>query len=130
MVKDGKPRLIDFQGARFGPIQYDLASLLIDPYVQLPDPVQERLLKYCIDNLSARAVLDRHGFIAGYRHAALARNLQILGAFGFLTRIKGKPAFTRYIRPALDILIRNLSRSETDEFPALHFTAHTARKLL
>ena len=28
--------LLDFQGMRFGPPAYDLASLLIDPYVSIP----------------------------------------------------------------------------------------------
>ena len=30
------PCFIDFQGMRFGPAAYDLASLLCDPYVELP----------------------------------------------------------------------------------------------
>lgn len=32
MLKDGRVRIIDFQGARLGPLGYDLASLLLDPY--------------------------------------------------------------------------------------------------
>ena len=36
--------LIDFQGARLGPPQYDLASLLLDPYVNLPLTIQEGLV--------------------------------------------------------------------------------------
>jgi NDP-sugar pyrophosphorylase family protein len=35
LVRHGKYYVIDFQGARLGPLQYDLASLLIDPYVKL-----------------------------------------------------------------------------------------------
>jgi len=36
MFKDNEFYIIDFQGGRIGPVQYDLASLLIDPYVALP----------------------------------------------------------------------------------------------
>ncbi len=44
MVHRAGLRLIDFQGMRFGPPAYDLASLLIDPYVKLPNRMQDRLL--------------------------------------------------------------------------------------
>ena len=36
MVCQGRLRVIDFQDARLGPCQYDLASLLYDSYVVLP----------------------------------------------------------------------------------------------
>ncbi|HYR03646.1 MAG TPA: phosphotransferase, partial [Syntrophobacteria bacterium] len=39
MVKEGRLYVIDFQGSRKGPSQYDLAALLLDPYVQLPEPL-------------------------------------------------------------------------------------------
>ena len=48
-------------------------------------------------------------FKIGYDCCALARNLQILGAFGYLSRVKGKTGFTAYIRPALAGLKRRLS---------------------
>ena len=35
MIKNGRIRVIDFQGGRLGPLGYDLAALLIDPYVNL-----------------------------------------------------------------------------------------------
>lgn len=38
----GRYGLVDFQGARLGPAQYDLASLLHDPYVQLPWSLRQR----------------------------------------------------------------------------------------
>jgi len=44
MLKGELLYLIDFQGARLGPPQYDLAALLLDPYVQLPEPLQKELL--------------------------------------------------------------------------------------
>lgn len=128
MMKAGKPYIIDFQGARLGPIQYDLASLLIDPYVALPESVQGRLLEYGIDRLAARTFVDHHRFRIGYAYTALARNLQILGAFGFLTKVKKKPAFGDYIRPALETLIQNLSVTGIPEFPALLDVARSARE--
>ena len=45
MIKDRKAFIIDFQGARLGPPTYDLASLLIDPYVNIPEEYQIRFCK-------------------------------------------------------------------------------------
>ena len=43
---NGKIKIIDFQGGRLGPLGYDLASLLIDPYAQLPEQLQHELLEH------------------------------------------------------------------------------------
>ena len=43
MLKDNQVYFIDFQSARTGPLQYDLASLLIDPYVRLGQTLQAEL---------------------------------------------------------------------------------------
>lgn len=110
MVRNGQFYLIDFQGGRIGPIQYDLASLLIDPYVQLPMPVRETLLEYCINRLAAGAPIDAERFRVGYRYCCITRNLQILGAFGFLSRIKKKTFFAHYIPAAFATLKENLEQ--------------------
>ena len=54
--------MIDFQGGRLGPLQYDLASLLIDPYVALPRNLQEVLLKDYMEKLSRRMPVDPSDF--------------------------------------------------------------------
>jgi aminoglycoside/choline kinase family phosphotransferase len=109
--RDG-PWFIDFQGARPGPVQYDLAALLIDPYVELPLPVRQRLLNYAARRLGA----DPDRFLEGYAYCALSRNLQVLGAFGFLSRVKGKTFFEAYIPAAVRALQQNL-----DALPARGF---------
>jgi NDP-sugar pyrophosphorylase family protein len=58
MVKNSRLYAIDFQGGRIGPIQYDLASLLIDPYVNLDPDIQSRMLAFCIQALSRRMPVD------------------------------------------------------------------------
>lgn len=119
MQKNGQFYLIDFQGSRIGPIQYDLASLLIDPYVQLPLWMQDELLEYGFARLAAAgAAVSRVDFYAGYRYCALTRNLQMLGAFGYLSRVKAKTYFDTFIPPALKTLRENLGRTP-GEFPRL-----------
>lgn len=117
MIKDRKPYFIDFQGGRIGPIQYDLASLLIDPYVALPRHVQDQLLDYCFDKLSSYIHIDKKRFCLCYKYCAITRNLQILGAFGYLSRVKGKTYFERFIPAAIESLKYNLSAVEDTQFP-------------
>jgi len=122
MIKDGKPYFIDFQGGRTGPIQYDLASLLIDPYVALPCHVQDQLLDYCVDKLSSYIHIDKKRFCLCYKYCAITRNLQILGAFGYLSRIKGKTYFEQFIPAATESLKYNLSAVEDTQFSRLKST--------
>ena len=119
LVKDGNYYFIDFQGARFGPMQYDLASVLIDPYVELPRALQLRLLNYYVNRLSDFIAVDADEFLDAYVYSAMNRNLQILGAFGFLTRVKGKRGFETYIPPAISSLKARLRIIEQSECPKL-----------
>lgn len=127
MVHGDRLWVIDFQGARTGPLQYDLASLLIDPYAELSAELQERLLQAAIQRIRQRYPVEPEAFQTGYRYCAVTRNLQILGAFGFLTRVKQKPFFQAYIPPALASLQRNIDRlsdpalAELSAFVKSHF---------
>ena len=119
MVKGRKVYFIDFQGGRIGPIQYDLASLLIDPYVELPDVIQSELIDYSYELLSSVTDLNQEQFLACYHYCRLTRNLQILGAFAFLSKVKGKTYFEKYIPAAVKSLRSNLAAGGRTEFPAL-----------
>lgn len=119
MIKNGRLRLIDFQGGRFGPLGYDLASLLIDPYAGLSSQVRDVLLEYYLDRAAELIPLDRAGFVEGYYWLAMQRNLQILGAFAFLSTEKGKPFFREYLRPAARSLLEMLARPAGSRFSCL-----------
>ena len=118
MVQDGAIRLIDFQGGRLGPVQYDLASLLIDPYVSMPPEIRAPLTAYAMDRLSEISGAPRHHCLTGFRYCALSRNLQILGAYGYLTA-QGKPWFQEAIPNALASLNQVLGELPPEEFPKL-----------
>jgi len=119
MLKDGLYYFIDFQGGRIGPLQYDLASLLIDPYVGLTREEQEQLLDYAVRGLADRRPVAAQGFRRGFAYCALSRNLQVLGAFGFLSTVKGKRQFCRYIPAALQGLAERLEDVAAKGFPKL-----------
>jgi aminoglycoside/choline kinase family phosphotransferase len=119
MVKGDLLYLIDFQGARLGPPQYDLASLLLDPYGQLPDSLQHELLRMHGKNLSELTGISVEDFICRFSHVALCRNLQILAAFSFLTKRKGRSHFAQYIMPAWRSLRRLLTDPTVSEYQSL-----------
>lgn len=112
-------RIIDFQGARFGPLGYDLASLLIDPYAGLSREQQNNFLEYYLSEISARISFNQEEFRDGYYLLALQRNLQILGAFACLTQIKGRKFFQNYINPALHGLYLLLQDIRGEDYPRL-----------
>lgn len=126
MVKNGQFHFIDFQGGRLGPLQYDLASLLIDPYVSLPDDICAELVDHCVQRLSERIETNPSEFETCYRYCRVTRNLQILGAFGFLTRVKAKPWFEQYIPAAIRALKTNIRAVES---PRLGQLASLVRNL-
>ena len=109
MLKGDSLYLIDFQGARLGPPQYDLAALLLDPYVQLPEAIQQELLTAYSGAFGTLTGGSVDEFLQRYPHVALCRNLQVLGAFSFLTRIKGRSHFAQYIVPAWNRLRQQLA---------------------
>lgn len=119
MIQGGRHYLIDFQGARTGPIQYDLASLLIDPYAGLNKDLQQRLLAYAAKQAQVRLKCASDQFVCGYRYCAVTRNLQMLGAFGFLSRVKQKGAFERWIPAAASMLAGHIHAADRQAFPNL-----------
>ncbi|MCD6585694.1 MAG: phosphotransferase [Desulfobacteraceae bacterium] len=119
MVSDGKIFFIDFQGARLGPVQYDLASLLTDPYVNLAEAIQEILIDYSGKKLEQMMPIDKNKFFQGYRYCSLTRILQSLGAFGYLSKIKNKPFFEQFIPIALTNLQKRLTSPDMNQFHLL-----------
>jgi aminoglycoside/choline kinase family phosphotransferase len=117
MVSERGPGILDWQGARLGPLAYDVASLLIDPYTDLSGGDQERLLERYTGLLAERRPASVESFLASFPYLALQRNLQMLGAFSFLSRVRGKHSFEAYIPKSLQCLhglLRKADRVELD----------------
>ena len=118
MIFGGQPFFIDFQSARIGPLQYDLASLLIDPYMNLSDAIKEKLLHYAVEKLNL-STIQGEAFLRNYQFCCLTRNLQVLGAFSYLSRIKKKIGFEQYIPFAVNSLKNIIMGLNIDEIPKL-----------
>jgi aminoglycoside/choline kinase family phosphotransferase len=130
MLMGGTVRFIDFQGGRLGPLAYDLASLLLDPYAALPEAMQEHLLAVYLQALQKECPYDPQQFRHEYVYLALQRNLQILGAFAYLSQVRQKPFFAQFLQPALVSLGRLLAKPEAAGYAALsHLTDQCRQEL-
>jgi aminoglycoside/choline kinase family phosphotransferase len=130
MVQHNAVRFIDFQGGRLGPLAYDLASLLLDPYAALPLSVQDHLTAVYLEALQQEIPYNPDQFRHEYIFLALQRNLQILGAFAFLSQVRQKPFFAQFIRPALVSLSGLLAKSEAAEYVGLRNLTSQSRQEL
>jgi len=127
MLKDGRPRLVDFQGARLGPPGYDLASLLYDPYIDLAGEVREEIKDYYIGLRHTEVNFNARAFNRSYYFLAVCRLLQALGAYGFLYRVKGIAWFKEQIPAAVRSLDGLLHRPEMSGLPRLGRTVKDVR---
>ncbi|MBI4825695.1 MAG: phosphotransferase [Nitrospirae bacterium] len=120
VTKGGIPRLIDYQGARMGPPAYDIASMLWDPYYRLDDELRKGLLEHYIDGMKdADTKFDASIFMTSLNYCRLQRHMQALGAYGFLSVVKGKKYFLKHVPEAVMLLKEDIEFVK-DEFPALY----------
>jgi N-acetylmuramate 1-kinase len=110
-LQNGQVYILDFQSARMGSMLYDVASLLKDPYVELPDELQNELFLFYLEEQRRNGIHSNlQGGRAGdvYNRVALQRLMQALGAYGKLGLTNGKTHFLQYITPALKQLDKTL----------------------
>ncbi|MCK9226969.1 MAG: phosphotransferase [Syntrophorhabdaceae bacterium] len=116
MIRNSEPYFIDFQGMRFGNPFYDLASLLCDPYVSVPDEGRNELLSFYY--VLSSQELDWDVYQGSFWDASVERLMQTLGAFGFLGKVKGLEDFFGSIPAGLDNL--SLAASHVPSLTSLH----------
>lgn len=123
MIRNGSAWLIDFQGMRPGLPQYDLASLLCDPYVEITSKELTHLLNFYRQLLAEEGEVPDENFELLFWQAAVQRLMQALGAYGFLSLHRGKPSFRSHVKPALQRLREALKQlppnHRLDELAAL-----------
>jgi aminoglycoside/choline kinase family phosphotransferase len=84
--------VLDWQGARLGPFQYDLASFIWDPYADLEEPFQEEIIEAYVREcrFHGRKITDGKGFQESLSLIAILRLMQAIGAYAKLTITMGK----------------------------------------
>ena len=101
--------LIDFQDALLGPAAYDLASLLQDARVDVPEALELDLMgRYVRGRSIADASFDVPQFAMIYATLAAQRASKILGIFTRLNRRDRKPQYLRHLPRVWGYLQRSL----------------------
>lgn len=98
MVKDEKVWLIDFQGLRRGRQEYDLASLIFDPYMNHSAGEREQLLELWED------ISDERPEPTLFHQCAAQRLMQALGAYGNILEKRGDEWYRPHIATAARLL--------------------------
>ncbi|MEY2781046.1 MAG: hypothetical protein RL307_750 [Pseudomonadota bacterium] len=129
---DPRMGVLDFQDAVFGPITYDLASLMRDAFISWEEEVVMDVTIRHWEQLRKTGLIDAHGwsedfgaFYEAIEWMGLQRHLKVAGIFARLTLRDGKekyladaPRFIGYIRrtasrySALTPLLRAIDRIE------------------
>jgi len=133
----GNPGVLDFQDALYGPMTYDLASLLRDAYVQWDEEmVLDWVIRYWqhAKSVGLPVAADIDDFYKDFEYMGLQRHLKILGLFCRLNYRDGKtqylndlPTVLEYVRktagryPELKPLLRLLDTLE-NKAPQVGYT--------
>ena len=112
----GRIGLLDFQDAVMGSPAYDVASLLQDARVDVPELMEIALLShYTRARLAHEPNFDAPAFAQSYAVLAAQRASKILGIFARLDRRDGKPQYLRHIPRVWGYLQRSLDHPTLTE---------------
>lgn len=101
--------LLDFQDAVMGPAEYDLASLLQDARVDVPEMMEIALLSRYVRTRMKNGPFEAADFARAYATLAAQRASKILGIFARLERRDHKPQYLRHIPRIWNYLQRSLA---------------------
>ena len=99
ITEEGRYVMIDFQDARMGPCQYDLASLLKDSYYQLGEKQIHDLTRYYLNQMAAKGapIEDVEKFDRLFDLMSVQRNFKAIGSFASFLNRRGNPAYLKFI---------------------------------
>ncbi len=119
---DGQLGIIDFQGALWGAMTYDLASLLRDCYKRLAVTQRDELVQHFYQSCRTAGQLegvDMAQFKRWFDWMGLQRHIKVLGIFARLYLRDGKPGYLK----DLPLVIR-YTLEVADNYPELQAFAH------
>lgn len=106
MVKGNENIIIDFQDARLGLAQYDLASMLDDCYYEVERCNKYKLIQHYYENLDVKI----HGqesfdqFMSLYNDMILQRVFKAIGSFSYIYETRKDVRYVKYIGFAMEKL--------------------------
>ena len=113
MVATPNPGVLDFQDAVFGPITYDLVSLVRDAYVEWSDERQRELAARYFERARSAALPVGGDFAAFWRDfewMGVQRQIKVLGIFARLEARDGKAGYVADMPRVMGYLRRAAAR--------------------
>jgi tRNA threonylcarbamoyl adenosine modification protein YjeE len=104
--------IIDFQDAMIGPSAYDVASLVQDARVDMPDGVADAVLEHYLALRGQDAGFDRTRFLRDWHVMAAQRNCKLIGLWVRLMQRDGKSAYMRHMPRTFRNLTRALGHTD------------------
>lgn len=119
MVYQNKVRVIDFQDARMGIVQYDLCSLFKDAYVPFPESLETELLDYYLYRAQSDYGVEwpREEFQYLYEVQSIQRLFKAIGSFASFWMLRKDQRYLKYIPPTLAKIKKSLIK--ISEYPVL-----------
>lgn len=114
--------VLDFQGARPGPLAYDAAALILDPYAALPKGLRDELWGLYFALLTEVPGVDVEAVELSVPCVSAFRLMQALGAYGKLGARLGKPGFLVHSGAALSHLTELMDESPMNDFSTVRAT--------
>jgi tRNA threonylcarbamoyl adenosine modification protein YjeE len=121
--------ILDFQDALFGPLAYDLVSLLQDARLDVPEALErDELERYCAARSAQSGFFSSDDFRTLYATLGAQRNSKILGIFARLAKRDGKRGYLAHLPRVARYLERDLAHPALSdlrdlyarEFPPAH----------
>ncbi len=109
MIAADELAVIDYQDMVTGPYAYDLASLLYDCYVVLPESLKEHLITQAFKSpqIQILGIADRESFDSDIKLCAVQRHLKVLGIFERLYIRDGRDGYLKDLPRVLNYLLQN-----------------------
>ena len=103
MVKPDEYIIIDFQDARWGIPQYDLASMLDDCYYKITEPNKKIIKKYYYEQLGEEVIGQSwEEFKDLYDDMVLQRVFKAIGSFGYIFATRKDVRYIKYVGFAME----------------------------
>lgn len=119
MLRGDRLYMVDFQDARMGPWLYDLASLLRDSYVDLPEDLVQEMTEFFLEAVeeaggSWSASMTRQDVDRELQITSLQRNIKAVGTFAHQAVVRGNRSYLPCVPRTLANVRANLARLGLD----------------
>jgi aminoglycoside/choline kinase family phosphotransferase len=109
VLPGGELGMVDIQDARWGPDTYDLASLLRDAYIEVPEEWIDPAIRCYLERLSEPP--PEPAFRDRFELVSAQRMIKALGTFGYQVTVLGRPRYESAISRVVGRLRRWQPRS-------------------